>query len=397
MSNNIKNFFDKKHEWSKIKDALLQCYLIPYSTKIFRTGKDVTYIDAFAGEGIFKDGALGSPLIAYNAITNAKENTSSSNDISFIFIENENYDKLHANTSDLKNCTIISNDYENCIENILEQQSGRNVFLYVDPYGIKNIKMKYFVKANSRSFSSSELLLNFNSFGFIREACRLWGLDNIFDEEVDTGFIENIKYVDSEKNDIDNMNSVAGGDYWQGIISDYKEGKIDGYMAEKLFAKKYCEKLKENTKYKYVINLPIRVGKNNHPKYRMVFASNHIEGFLIMVDSMAKRNDEMKNQQTNGMQTLFDETVENDIIDDSIIIDIIINCLSSHDEKDINDVIIAVIEEIGIYSTAKIRKIISDLENNGNIKVRREPTTTQKGKPSKFLTTSKEKKVYLSI
>ena len=66
MSKNTKDFFKKKKEWSKVKDEILACYLKPYFTKIQYTKKKIIYIDGFAGVGIFEDGTLGSPLIAYN-------------------------------------------------------------------------------------------------------------------------------------------------------------------------------------------------------------------------------------------------------------------------------------------------------------------------------------------
>ena len=44
-----KKFFDRKREWSTVKDNLLTYYLKPYFTKILATGKLIIYIDGFAG------------------------------------------------------------------------------------------------------------------------------------------------------------------------------------------------------------------------------------------------------------------------------------------------------------------------------------------------------------
>lgn len=38
---------------------------------------------------------------------------------------------------------------------------------------------------------------------------------------------------------IQDLNEIAGGDYWQAIIRNYKAGHIDGYEAEVLFAEQY--------------------------------------------------------------------------------------------------------------------------------------------------------------
>ena len=37
---NTSNFFDKKKEWSKVKDELLSCYFTPYVAKILHTKND---------------------------------------------------------------------------------------------------------------------------------------------------------------------------------------------------------------------------------------------------------------------------------------------------------------------------------------------------------------------
>ena len=105
------SFFDKKREWSKIKDTLLGCYLKPYSAKIFSTKRDIVYIDAFSGTGKFKDGTLGSPLIAYDVFSTAKENSRFSNDVNFVCIEKNNYDELNDNVKDCSNLQVISDYY----------------------------------------------------------------------------------------------------------------------------------------------------------------------------------------------------------------------------------------------------------------------------------------------
>lgn len=41
MKKDTANFFVSKKEWSEVKDALLECYLKPYITKIIHTHKTV--------------------------------------------------------------------------------------------------------------------------------------------------------------------------------------------------------------------------------------------------------------------------------------------------------------------------------------------------------------------
>ena len=57
------NFFEKKREWSKIKDKIVAYYLKPYAAKILQNQKPLKIIDCFAGKGKFDDGEKGSPKI----------------------------------------------------------------------------------------------------------------------------------------------------------------------------------------------------------------------------------------------------------------------------------------------------------------------------------------------
>lgn len=69
MSKKNDDFYKEKKQWSKIKDRLLGCYLMPYLSKILATKKPVFYVDAFAGKGMFDDGNPGSPVIALEIIS----------------------------------------------------------------------------------------------------------------------------------------------------------------------------------------------------------------------------------------------------------------------------------------------------------------------------------------
>ena len=71
-------------------------------------------------------------------------------------------------------------------------------------------------------FNSIELLINMNSFGFVREACHAFGTTykdvSVFDDLIE---YDSTKMDASEKS-IAELDEIAGGDYWQPIIQDYK-------------------------------------------------------------------------------------------------------------------------------------------------------------------------------
>lgn len=109
---------------------------------------------------------------------------------------------------------IVSGKYEDEIKNILSGKEGSNLFPYIDPYGIKALNHRFFDEfANSKKYNSVELLINLNSFGFIREGCRVLGV-NFGDEEVleDLVEYETTKLEQNEKS-VSLLDEIAGGDY----------------------------------------------------------------------------------------------------------------------------------------------------------------------------------------
>ncbi len=64
------DFFNKKKDWSLLKDSIIDNYLEPYIRKILYARRPVFIIDCFAGKGKFDDGNPGSPLIIATHIKN---------------------------------------------------------------------------------------------------------------------------------------------------------------------------------------------------------------------------------------------------------------------------------------------------------------------------------------
>jgi len=240
MSKNNKDFFRTKNHWSEIKDQLLGCYLTPYFQKVLITGKPLFYVDCFAGKGKFDDGNPGSPIIALQARDACMDRTTRQHvSIDTCFIELNYARDLSANLVPFNNTNgkmqVISGKYEDHIENLLVSKRGSNVFLYIDPYGIKALDSALFDKFESYGLSSLEMLINFNSFGFFRDACQVMSVDYQTDEALrdleDLVEFEPTKVYATQQSE-DLLNGIAGGDYWQSIVRDYQAGKINGYQAE---------------------------------------------------------------------------------------------------------------------------------------------------------------------
>lgn len=386
MSKKNSNFFENKNSWSEVKDQLLGCYLVPYFAKIMSTRKNVVYVDGFAGKGIFKDGKPGSPIIALDIIRSSLQKSNFNNIIiEPYFIELNHAKELEKNISSYKNAKIISGKYEDNIENILQGKQQQNVFLYIDPYGIKSLYFDVFKKLKLKNLNSVEILMNMNSFGFIREACNamnvkfdIHGLEDILGA-CDTSHI-------SESKSIQDLDKVAGGPYWKSIIQDYKANKIDGYEAEIKFTEKYCSNLRNV--FKYVLNMPIRLKRGQRPKYRMIYATNHEQGCVLMNDNMCKRWEALEDIQNLGQMTLFTQDAENNIIDEEQLMILLCEEIKYYIQyTDLNVFYANFFLKICVkYTSRDVAKQLKKLEKDKYIQVERYPELSPTGKKSTFWT-----------
>lgn len=389
MAKKNDDFFVEKKSWSEVKDQLLGCYLKPYIAKILHTHKPLVYVDCFAGKGKFDDGKQGSPLIALEIMQQGL-NTTTLNDrpqIEPTFIDLNYTDDLKINLKDYPKVKIVSGAYEDTIDELLKNKGGCNVFLYIDPYGIKALNCSKFDGFADSKFNSIELLINMNSFGFIREGCRVMGKQF----KMDNKFFDDLVEYDPTKLDVSDksveaLNQIAGGDYWKPIIEQLTSGKIDSYKAEEYFSEQYCQRLSRS--YAYVLNMPIRIKKGQHTKYRMVHATNHPDGCVLMADNICNRWELMKELQTGGQLSFFQETVDNQIIDEAEIQNDVIDHFSQCDVwTPLNEALAVFFVKYGaICKSGDIATVLKKLEKDKRLDVVRNPGMTKTGKPSTFMT-----------
>lgn len=365
---NTNEFFKEKKRWSIYKDKILGLYLKPYFQKIMRNPYKTIYIDGFAGKGKFEDGSEGSPLIVNKIIKEVEESSRTKEKMIFpIFIEKKYASELENALQD-KTCKVFGCDYKSKSNEILDKAKSFNVFMYVDPFGIKDLDFSIFEKL-SQNKNSVELLLNLNSFGFIREGCRLLNTTTDVELEESAG-----KYdEDKEINNINNMNRIANGEEWQEIILKKKTGVINAKTAEEMFTALYVEKLGEL--FKYVFSISIRTGDDLVPKYQMIFATNHIQGALIMADNMIKCDIDMSSANKNGQQSFFDyDFTKNDIKKD------ILSIVKKNNIIDAKQLCLELYRTGKLYLQSDIKNALKELSNSNLVLIDRRGKKTPTGK-----------------
>lgn len=396
MAKKNDDFFKEKKSWSEVKDSLLGNYLKPYLQKILHTRKSIVYVDCFAGKGAFEDGQLGSPLIALQTMQDCLNHTTMSDwHIEPYFIDLNYADDLKVNLKEYPGINIVSGKYEDEICTILEEKRGCNVFLYVDPYGIKALDFTLFDCFATHGFNSIELLINMNSFGFIREGCRVLGV-NFDDNDIFEDLVEyDSTHLVADENSKLALNKIAGGDYWIRIIEAKRRNTITAYDAEAQFADEYCKRLRQG--YSYVLNMPLRIKRGQVPKYRMIHATNHADGALLMVDNIFGRWELMKDIQTGGQIQIWEENVENEMIDEADVRQKIIAHISTFcTAARLNQVMADFYSTYGVICRTKtVKDVYRDLEKSGELVVLRRPSTTPKGRLATYFADEKGKQTIL--
>lgn len=367
------DFFAKKREWSKLKDQILDHYLTPYLTKITTLGRPTRIVDCFAGKGRFDDGKPGSPLIIAQHVA-AMLTRSPTPDVRAIFIEQNYAAELRTNLAGAANCQVIEGDYEQSVLRFLSGSADRDrsYFFYVDPYGVKSLDFHHFARLKDVGFKSLEMLINLNTTGFLREGCRLLDLTQGIPDWADA-----LDYETDGKNTPARMDDVAGGDYWQAILSDFQGGAIDFHQAEEKFIGDYTDRLGKH--YRYVVNVPIKERSHHMTKYRLVFATDHHDGLFLMADEMHAAWRKFLDQERGGQLYLFDaselETLSGPPIQDKI-------CAELRLPLHLCDLLIHLIRKHGIaHTTGEYKRAIKEGEGT-MFRLARDPAKTPTGRPS---------------
>lgn len=144
--------------------------------------------------------------------------------------------------------------------------------------------------------------------------------------------------------------------------------------------------------------MPIRLKRGQRPKYRMIHATNHEEGCLLMIENMGKRQEAMKCLQRGVQSTLFNEDVENRIIDLEQVEDDVVKALKQNCTVNtaLNEFLCNFFVEKGLVCNKKdVIDVLKKLERSKKITVKRDPAYTKDGKPKTSYT--QDKKQYVGI
>lgn len=158
-------FFIGKRPWSKIKDAVLRDYLPPYLGKVAKLGQQIILIDAFAGPGIFEkekgEDRLGSPLIVFQAV---EKYVRGKYLVIFMNSNKAHHKKLEITMKKMAPQKAVMSLYgtaQELLEKVSKILTNQTLFIYLDPFGLKDLDFKLIEPFLQRSISySTEIVIN---------------------------------------------------------------------------------------------------------------------------------------------------------------------------------------------------------------------------------------------
>jgi three-Cys-motif partner protein len=284
-------FFKGKRPWSRIKDQILASYMNAYIAKIVTKRQPILLIDAFAGPGVFEDKKPGSPLIMCQAAERFAKGKYQA-----IFVNEEpeyhnTLDGLLTKENFRSAATPILGDSQELLRRVAPLLTTQSVFLYIDPFGLKDCEfntLKLFLSRNKAY--STEIMINLCAPALHRMAARDAYLGG-------TGNPEQI----AKWHDI--LTKTLGGDYWkEALLTD--DGK-DTKTREQMVVDGYRKKLSSTGYLTYTGSCPVQASRDSRTKYYMIFASGHPDAMILLNDGMCKAFNEYMNEQET-QDTLFE-------------------------------------------------------------------------------------------
>ena len=147
-------------EHTEVKIKLLKLYLERYLNIMYKSEfvTDIYLFDLFCGQGVYKDGGKGSPIIILEILNNIlntdKKITSQKSNFICYFNDNNNckvgnlkaeIEKNKLNNLARINCNIFNFDYKDILPFALKEINSlkkEKAFVFIDPYGYKDISIK---------------------------------------------------------------------------------------------------------------------------------------------------------------------------------------------------------------------------------------------------------------
>ncbi|MCZ7533829.1 MAG: three-Cys-motif partner protein TcmP [Acidimicrobiia bacterium] len=238
-------FFTEKQGAAAMKHAILKRYLPGFVGATGSTSTDhvVYYIDGYSGPGQYDDGEAGSPMIALALAEAMSEQRS----LRGVCIESDpmHYQKLADLLDGVDGWEAMLGTAEVCLPVALKRTAGRPVFVFLDPFGVKQMPFETVRNVLLRGSTKTEVLVRIDTTGLKRIAGHL---------------------TSPHRNEatLANNDRFLGGPWWRSLESVGTDGFIHDIVDE------YVRRLRDKSGGFGYFRFPISEKPGGVPKYSLV-------------------------------------------------------------------------------------------------------------------------------
>lgn len=291
------NFFQEQRDWSKRKLAIIGAYLAGF-TKILGSSTSqscVYYVDGFAGQGVYDDGAKGSPLLAIELAKKYRDEQKKYQ-LNCISVEEDenNFANLELATAQYQNIAEnLKGTFASNIDTILNRLGKCPAFFFIDPFGVKGTDWADMIKIIDRS-APTDLWLRFDH----RTVRRLSGF-----------FDSGSRGADSKVQRLLHLYGIQRTDnLFKKLDGNTPEERIDN--AVNFYVERLGAAFNKPGREGFSASFPI-ISLEGENKYYLVFAASHPKAVILASETVysveRNRPSEVQEyqQKKNGQLFLF--------------------------------------------------------------------------------------------
>jgi three-Cys-motif partner protein len=271
-------FFAEKKAAAMFKHGILDRYVDPFAMKTGSTSQNgrVAFIDGYAGEGRYDDGAEGSPALLMAKATKLAPRRQ----LEIHLVEED--DKVRAKLDAVVAAegagvcvTTYPGDVADHLDTLLTRVKGIPVFVFLDPYGLMipfdAVAEIFNGRAAGLGAPATEVLINFTAMGLRRIAGHLYS-------------------ATPNAATLSRMDGVCGGDGWRAEWLSQAPSKESSdaakTKAEDAVVNGYAARLAKATGAGYWTT-EVRNASHLKPVYHLVFVTRHRDGLRVFGEVMS--------------------------------------------------------------------------------------------------------------
>ncbi len=331
---NTTRFFERLRDHSEIKLRILRKFIPPWRAKLghkvrSRGDSRLWYVDGFAGRGRYDDGSEGSPIIgAQEALRSLQESRGYTLGCVNVELEHRRYEELERNTETYKAAGValrnLPGDFCEQISVIMEIIRDDPVLVFVDPFGIKPLRMAKLLPLLRRE-AEIDLMLVFQTPAVYRLA------------RVRPNYVSD----------------AVGDDSWQAQWQTSGVGAVLDVL---------CRRIKAEGRFFAVANYAVRGERDAAPKYHLVVASRSYDAFLLLNDSICEEESSLDAKFYRNLgQRSFLPTIDREA-DERTLVEAILQFGRLHERTTRSDIVqYLVIHNWATWHSSQMKRAIGGL------------------------------------